>query len=199
MSVAKRSPACGVIFDMDGTLIEPAIDFAALRAALGIPQGDLLHTIRAWPPPQQAWASQVIERFEAQAASQMRLRAGASELLAALRARRIPTAIITRNARPRVDQLIALLDDHPFWPILDRSFWPPKPDPASLLHVVERWGGQPSGSFWMIGDSSHDLDAARAAGVMDALIAHEDNLAERAQASLVVHCHTELIPWLVGS
>lgn len=39
-----------------------------------------------------------------------------------------------------------------------------KPDPRSLLAVIERLSGEPS-SAWLIGDSINDVEAAKAAGV----------------------------------
>jgi beta-phosphoglucomutase-like phosphatase (HAD superfamily) len=43
----------------------------------------------------------------------------------------------------------------PFAPALSREFAPYKPDPASLLHIAERWGMAP-GEMVMIGDSAKD-------------------------------------------
>jgi hypothetical protein len=41
-------PILGVVFDMDGTLIHEAIDYAAMRAALGIPYpGDVILEIKS--------------------------------------------------------------------------------------------------------------------------------------------------------
>jgi HAD superfamily hydrolase (TIGR01549 family) len=43
----------------------------------------------------------------------------------------------------------------PFTPALSREFAPYKPDPASLLHIAQRWSVQP-GELVMIGDSAKD-------------------------------------------
>lgn len=182
----------GVIFDMDGTLIEPAIDFGALRAALQIPSGDLLHTIRGLDEARQQQAMQIIEDFEQAAASKMTLRPGALALLTHLDARGVPYAIVTRNAYPRVAQCLELLPGRRFWPILDREFWPPKPDPASLHHILEAWDIAPA-QAWMVGDSSHDLDAAKAAKMRCALIRHDDNLHLEARADVTVDSLAQLI------
>lgn len=183
----------GVIFDMDGTLIEPAIDFAMLRQALGIIEGDILHSMELMSASSRERAAQIIESFEAKAALKMELRAGALELLKWLRARQIPSAIVTRNLHPRVEQLHALLGDHRFDPVIDRSFLPPKPHPASILHIVSHWGITPA-TAWMVGDSSHDLHAARGAGVSGVLIRHADNAHEEPHADLVIDRLDELIP-----
>lgn len=43
----------------------------------------------------------------------------------------------------------------PFAPALSREFAPYKPNPASLLHIAEKWGVAP-GELVMIGDSAKD-------------------------------------------
>lgn len=185
----------GVIFDMDGTLIEPAIDFARLREAVGILEGDILHALAQMSASARERAAQIIESIEAEAALKMTLRPGALELLSWLRAHHIPSAIVTRNLRARVDQLHELLGEHRFEPVLDRSYWPPKPHPASILHIISGWGHSPS-STWMVGDSSHDLHAAKAAMVKGVLVRHDDNAHEVELADVVIERLDELIPHL---
>ena len=46
-------------------------------------------------------------------------------------------------------------------PALSREFAPYKPDPASLLHIAERWGMPPQ-EMVMIGDSAKDDVSCRA-------------------------------------
>lgn len=173
MTDLHTQPWRGVIFDMDGTLIEPAIDFAGLRLALGLPTEDLLTTLAAWDAPRRDQAMAIIERFEHEAAARMALRAGALELMTWLRARQLPVAIVTRNTHARVLQLEALLAAR-FDVILDRTFTPPKPHAAPLHHIASRWGAPPH-ALLMVGDSAHDLDSARAAQMPFALVTHDDN------------------------
>ena len=55
----------GVIFDMDGTLTVPVLDFAEMRSRLGLPQGtDILPAVRRMPAEQQARAMKIIEELE---------------------------------------------------------------------------------------------------------------------------------------
>ena len=42
-----------VIFDMDGTLTVPCIDFGEMRRRLGVAEGDILVTVRGWAPARQ--------------------------------------------------------------------------------------------------------------------------------------------------
>jgi phosphoglycolate phosphatase-like HAD superfamily hydrolase len=43
----------------------------------------------------------------------------------------------------------------PFMPAMSREFAPYKPDPASLLHIAEKWSVQPT-ELVMVGDSAKD-------------------------------------------
>jgi len=61
----KFEPLKGVIFDMDGTLTVPAINFALMRQRLGIPKGDVLTIITDYPPEKKKIALDIIEEVEA--------------------------------------------------------------------------------------------------------------------------------------
>jgi hypothetical protein len=78
-----------VVFDMDGTLTVPAIDFpamyrevlggdaayAAARAAGG-GAVDILHCIEGWPPGKQRHAYEVIARFEKEGLDRLQIMPG---------------------------------------------------------------------------------------------------------------------------
>ncbi|XP_020674164.1 haloacid dehalogenase-like hydrolase domain-containing protein At2g33255 [Dendrobium catenatum] len=89
-SYAEGKPALrGVVFDMDGTLTVPVIDFAAMyRAVLGdegytaakfgSPGGsvDILHHIETWPPQEQQRAYEIIADFERQGLDRLQIMPG---------------------------------------------------------------------------------------------------------------------------
>ena len=68
----------------------------------------------------------------------------------------VPRALVTRNVSSSIDFFHA---HHftlpPFVPALSRDCIEPKPSPASLLHIAERWGVAP-GELVMVGDSAKD-------------------------------------------
>ena len=78
----------GVVFDMDGTLTVPAIDFAAMyRAVLGDdeyrrikaenPSGiDILHQIEDWSPEKQRKAYETIAEYERQGLDRLEIMPG---------------------------------------------------------------------------------------------------------------------------
>ncbi|KAJ4841891.1 hypothetical protein Tsubulata_014252 [Turnera subulata] len=89
-TLASKSRLRGVIFDMDGTLTVPAIDFTAMyKAVLGEaeyrrirsqnPSGiDILHHIEHWPPEKQRRAYEIIVDFERQGLERLQIMPGLS-------------------------------------------------------------------------------------------------------------------------
>jgi len=85
----SRRPLRGVVFDMDGTLTVPVIDFqamyrevlggdaayAAARAAGG-GSVDILHCIEDWAPDKQRHAYEVIARFEKEGLDRLQIMPG---------------------------------------------------------------------------------------------------------------------------
>ncbi|KAG8072912.1 hypothetical protein GUJ93_ZPchr0006g45588 [Zizania palustris] len=157
----------GVVFDMDGTLTVPVIDFpamyrevlggdaayAAARAAGG-GSVDILHCIESWAPDEQRRAYEVIARFEQEGLDRLQIMPGASELCGFLDTKQIRRGLITRNVKSAVDlfhQRFGMM----FSPALSREFRPYKPDPAPLLHICSTWDIPPN-EVIMVGDSLKD-------------------------------------------
>ena len=189
--VSRHDVVQGMIFDMDGTLTEPAIDFEGMRQALDILEGDVLTIIALMPERERLEAEAIIARFEGDAAQRMVLAPGARQLIGHLTTEDIPHAILTRNVHATIDLLCQKLGSS-FHPRLDRTFTPPKPEPDALLHILNVWGMDPDAAI-MVGDSSHDLRAARAAGVPCALLARPYNEGLRGEATWYVESLEELI------
>ncbi|XP_028793273.1 haloacid dehalogenase-like hydrolase domain-containing protein At2g33255 [Neltuma alba] len=156
----------GVVFDMDGTLTVPAIDFAAMyRAVLGDdeyrriksenPSGiDILHLIEDWNPEKQRIAYETITDYERQGLDRLQIMPGAAELCGFLDSKKIRRGLITRNVKMAVD-IFQKRFGIAFSPALSREFRPYKPDPAPLLHICSGWGVQPN-EVIMVGDSLKD-------------------------------------------
>uniref|UniRef100_A0A2P2KH01 Haloacid dehalogenase-like hydrolase domain-containing protein At2g33255 isoform X2 n=1 Tax=Rhizophora mucronata TaxID=61149 RepID=A0A2P2KH01_RHIMU len=156
----------GVVFDMDGTLTVPVIDFAAMyKAVLGEeeyrriradnPSGiDILHHIENWSPDKQRKAYEIIVDFERRGLDRLQIMPGVTELCGFLDCRRIRRGLITRNVKESVDLFHQRLGTV-FFPALSREFRPYKPDPAPLLHICSTWEVQPN-EVLMVGDSLKD-------------------------------------------
>ncbi|XP_050215561.1 haloacid dehalogenase-like hydrolase domain-containing protein At2g33255 [Mercurialis annua] len=178
---AAKSRLRGVIFDMDGTLTVPVIDFAAMyRAVLGDeeyrrvkaenPSGiDILHHIEQWSPDKQRTAYEVILDFERQGLDRLQIMPGVVELCRLLDSKNIRRGLITRNVKEAVD-LFHLRSGVTFSPALSREFRPYKPDPAPLLHICAAWNIQ-ANEVIMVGDSlKDDIVCGKRAGAFTCLL-----------------------------
>ncbi|KAL5208415.1 hypothetical protein ABZP36_032850 [Zizania latifolia] len=172
----------GVVFDMDGTLTVPVIDFPAMyREVLGgdaayaaarVAGGgsvDILRCIESWAPDEQRRAYEVIARFEQEGLDRLQIMPGASELCGFLDAKQIRRGLITRNVKSAVDsfhQRFGMM----FSPALSREFRPYKPDPAPLLHICSTWNTPPN-EVIMVGDSlKDDVVCGKRAGAFTCLL-----------------------------
>lgn len=152
-----------LLFDMDGTLTQPLLDFPRIKAELGIGTRPILEALAEMGQQERQEAERVLHRHEEHAAEQSTLSPGCLELLTWLAERNITTALITRNSRQSV---MTVVERHrlPIQTLVTREDALPKPDPAPLLlacrklRVAER-------AVWMVGDGQYDIEAGRAAKI----------------------------------
>ncbi|KAL8491138.1 hypothetical protein ACS0TY_022971 [Phlomoides rotata] len=181
VAVTAKAKLRGVVFDMDGTLTVPVIDFPAMyRAVLGEedylkiksenPSGiDILHHIETWSSDRQKRAYEIIADFEKQGSDRLQIMPGASELYAFLESKNVRRGLITRNVKDAVD-LFHKRFGIVFSPALSREFKPYKPHPAPLLHICSNWEVQPN-EVMMIGDSlKDDVACGKRAGAFTCLL-----------------------------
>ena len=172
-----RSPASiarrrfdGVIFDMDGTLVQPLLDFAAIRAKLRIPAGvGILEAIDAMTPDAQAEAHKALLDWEMAAAQQAQPMPGALPTLQAIRRQGLKMALLTRNAAPAMALVIQRLGMQ-FDLAWSREQGPIKPAPDGVLRACRALGLAP-GRTLCVGDFEYDIQAANAAGAVSVLLA----------------------------
>ena len=159
-----------IIFDLDGTLTEPMLDFNRIREEIGlnVESGDILSAIEAMPPVQQQQAHAVLERHEQHAAQHSRLNEGVPELLAELRRRGISIGLLTRNTRENTQHVAGRHQLH-FDAIIDRYDGPVKPDGYGVLKLCRQFEADPAHTL-VVGDFLHDLKAAHHAGAIAVLL-----------------------------
>lgn len=162
-----------ILFDMDGTLTVPMLDFDAIKRELGIGSRPILETIRHMSPGDAAAANAILERHEREAAEGSTLNAGCVELLNALPALGIKSALITRNTRASTTIVLAkhALD---FDVSITRDDAPPKPSPVPLHRAIDRLGVSRN-TAWMVGDGHHDIEAAVAANLPGVWLSHRQS------------------------
>lgn len=182
--MAQRRNECGIVFDLDNTLIASRIDFAGMRQAVAdmFEQAGVSLTAeqKAWTVGRQAdlalraampaglheriW--QEIDKFEVAGMADAQPEAGAAEAVATLARRGHPLAVLTNNARSSALPALAAHDMRKYFrAVLCRDDVPRlKPYPDGLRAAATALG-QPRRLF-MVGDSWLDGAAAAAAGAL---------------------------------
>lgn len=192
----------GVIFDLDGTLVDSRLDFEAMRQEIGLAPGTpVLEGVMALAPSEAAPAWEIVERHERIGAETATVIPGANELLAELCRRGVHVAVVTRNGRTFARETLTRLA-LPIEVVMTRDDAPPKPSPAALLRVLAAWE-LPASRAAMVGDFRFDLEAGRAAGTRTVLYSadstEEELVAWRPLADFVVKSFVEngpLLAWL---
>jgi phosphoglycolate phosphatase len=177
--------ANGIIFDLDGTLIDSRADLALAvnltREELGlaaIPQAEVVGYVgegvrrllsRAIPElPQQLDRALAINQrhYRAHLLDQTTLYPGVGAALERFRRAGIPLMVVTNKPREFTDLILAGLEIATFMSAVVGGGDCPglKPDPAPLLMALEQSGCGAEGS-WMVGDHFTDLEAGRRAGL----------------------------------
>lgn len=187
--------AC-VIFDMDGTLTRPVLNFDDIRAALALPAGPILEQLPAMPPKRRDEIERALYRYEMESAVHSELQPGAGDLIRAINAAGLRTALLTRSCRSAVD---VLLLKHPlkFDALHTREDGPPKPSAEPIIDLCTRLNVAPTDT-WMVGDFHYDIIAGRAAGATTVLLVNDRAIPTFAdEADHVIHRLDEL-PALLG-
>ena len=159
-----------LLFDMDGTLTRPMLDFARIKAEMGIAGQPILEALARMNPAQRAEAERVLHRHEEAAAAASTLNDGCRELLELVDWHGIPSALITRNSRRSV---ATVLQRHhlSFRVLVTREDGRHKPHPDPL-HLACRQLNVGTVEAWMIGDGQYDIEAGLAAGAKTVWISH---------------------------
>ena len=155
----------GIIFDMDGTLTVPLLDFNRIKQELGIVEGDIAEIIDSWPEPRRTLGWKLIEKYEQEASENNQLQPDALEVLSRFASGRIRLGIITRNTMESVEKLLKTKLTVAFDIILTREFPQMKPSPEPVFYILEKWNMAPDECL-MVGDYIHDIQAANAAGAV---------------------------------
>lgn len=168
-------PIRAVIFDLDGTITQPFLDFDAIRKEMGLDKdsGPILEQMQKMNPQQRQRAEQILHSHEQRAVQQSRLNAGARKTLDALRTDGIKIGILTRNKRANA---LAVARKHTliFDAVVDREDGPVKPDAFGVLRMCEGFGAKPQETL-VVGDYLYDLLCAKAAGAVAVLLKNRKN------------------------
>ena len=162
----------GVIFDLDGTLVDSQLDFTAMRRDMGI--GDnapILETLQQMHGAERQRCQEILARHERLGVAQSQPFPGIIEMLQFISRQGLPMAIVTRNRREFALQMLQTIP-FLFDPVIGREEGPIKPAPWALLEIIEQWDLTPS-EVAMVGDYQFDLEAGRRAGCCTIWFAHQ--------------------------
>jgi len=156
-----------VIFDLDNTLVDSDLDFAAIKAEIGSSE-PILEYRAGCDERERRRIDAILSRHEERAAKSCALSAGAEALLEFLSENGVRTALLTRNSRASVETVLRRhgmrLDC-----VLSRDDSAPKPSPEPILLICRRLGIAPSEAL-MVGDFLYDVQCGQAAGARTMLV-----------------------------
>ncbi|MEQ8787569.1 MAG: HAD family hydrolase [Pirellulaceae bacterium] len=159
----------GVIFDLDGTLVDSRLDFEAMRSEMELPAGTpILEALADLPSQDAARCREILHRHEQEGAARAAPLPGAASLIAELMERGLRLGIVTRNSRQIAAAMLAHFPPA-FDPVISRDDGPAKPDPWSMLHTCRLWGLDP-GETAIVGDYRYDIESGRRAGCRTVLV-----------------------------
>jgi phosphoglycolate phosphatase len=209
-----------LVFDWDGTLAdstsiiasaiqsacrdvgEPVPDEVAARYVIGLGLAQALaHVAPALPRDRHPELSARYRHHYLARDAQIPLFAGAAALLGELRAQGFMLAVATGKTRVGLDRALAanaLADRFDATRCADEGH--PKPHPEMLLHLMSALEVEPAETL-MIGDTTHDLELAHAAGADALAVAYGAHPAEglaEARPLAIVHSIPGLRAWLDG-
>jgi HAD superfamily hydrolase (TIGR01509 family) len=170
MDVNHLTMPRGLIFDMDGTLTEPLLDFPQIKTDLGIGDRPILEAIAEMDDLRRRTAESILHDHEIRAARRSTLNIGCRELLSWIEERNLRTSIVTRNSA-LCAKVVLVEHAIKIQTLVTRDDGQFKPHPAPLLLACERMRVEPADA-WMIGDGQYDVEAGLAAGIKTVWLSH---------------------------
>jgi len=159
-----------VIFDLDGTITTPYLDFDRIRAEIGLSPdaGPLLEAMEKMAGADRKKAEEILYKHERSAIEHSVLNTGAGEMLERLRQMGIYIGVLTRNTRSNVSA-VAQKHNIEFDAVVDRDDGPVKPNPFGVKRLCEFFKVKPQQTL-VVGDYLFDLQSAKAAGAIAVLM-----------------------------
>ncbi len=184
-----------IIFDQDGTLTVPTLDFDQIRRDMGITEGPILEAMESMTVQEREVADAILHEHELEAARNYELNEGVEEVFKYISDSGLRVALLTRNQLMMVEMLQQKYSFLKFETIITREDeGPTKPHPYPVHKICSRLGIVPEESL-VVGDFHFDLLTGKHAGAKTALITTAGNWQTYSHdADFVIHNMSELIP-----
>lgn len=181
-----------IAFDLDGTLVDSKLDFAAICDDIGWPRGTpLLEKLAILGQTAEAErASNIIRQHELAGARAASWMPGAEACLQHLHKHKYPLAILTRNMREATTLMLERLQI-PISLVLTREDCAAKPDPEGLLLIAKQLA-VPCQQMLYVGDYIFDLQVAANAGAASCLYLNQTNQVFIKEADYAISHFAEL-------
>jgi len=198
LSRSLSRPITGIIFDLDGTLVESRLNFKLIRQQIGCPQSmDLLEYVdKLTCTTAKQNANNIIMQHEHQDAINAKPIKGMHDLLKAIKLALLPTAIVTRNSLA-ASSIKVFQNNITISPVLTREDFPAKPAPDALLAIAAQWHMDPQDIIY-VGDYLYDIQAANNAGMIACFINHGIESAYQHLADIVIEDLSQLQSLLIN-
>ena len=160
----------GVIFDLDGTLVESHLNFSQMRSDVGCPENEdiLAFVANIANKQEKEMAYRVIMQHELNDAKNAKWLPIGKQMVKQVQSHHLPMAIVTRNC-PEATMLKITNNNIPISLVLTREDAPAKPDPTALLMIARKWQLPPKDCLY-VGDFIYDKLAAENAGMQCLLV-----------------------------
>jgi HAD superfamily hydrolase (TIGR01549 family) len=158
----------GIIFDMDGTIVDVPYDWEKIREELKTRGKPILSYLASLPEPEKSRKWKILEKYEAQATSQAVMKEGMEDFFAFLRKQKVKIALVTNNSRRNVSALMKKFQLE-FDVVLTRESGLWKPSGKPFLTALRRMGTSRE-ECCVVGDSHFDVFAAQAAQIRQIFI-----------------------------
>ena len=158
----------GIIFDLDGTLVDVPYDWQRIRSELETQGKPILAHLQSLEEPERTAKWKKLEKFEHEATLKARLKNGIPELLDYLTRIGVRQALVTNNTKKNVIFLLNKFHlDFDYILTRESGLW--KPSGRPFVTVLD-WFDLRKDECCVIGDSHFDVQAAAEAGIAHVFI-----------------------------
>lgn len=185
-----------VIFDLDGTLTVPYLNFDAIRAEIGLPPGPILESLELVSAAERVRALAILDQHESEAAENSILQPGASETIRQLRKRGFAVGVLTRNTR-RWTQYVLAKHQISVDAIRCRDDGVFKPSAEPVLRLCVDLEADPKRT-WVVGDHLFDVLAGARAGARTVFMLGDREVCDHAAEADSVIRRLEEVLEMVG-